>query len=43
VTASYDATSHFEKTAMEVLSLYERITGNKLDLTATADVETSDK
>ncbi len=33
VTASYDATSHFEKTADEVLSLYERILGKPLDLT----------
>ncbi len=42
ITASYDATSHFEKTADEVLSLYQRITGKPLDLTATADVTTSD-
>lgn len=38
VTASYDATSHFEKTADEVLALYTRITGEKLDLSKTADV-----
>jgi len=32
VTKSYDATSHFESASDEVLELYERITGEKLDL-----------
>jgi Rab GDP dissociation inhibitor len=32
VTKSYDATSHFEQASDEVLELYERITGEKLDL-----------
>lgn len=32
VTRSYDATSHFESASDEVLELYERITGEKLDL-----------
>jgi len=32
VTKSYDATSHFELASDEVLELYERITGEKLDL-----------
>jgi Rab GDP dissociation inhibitor len=41
ISASYDATSHFEKTADEVLALYQRITGEALDLTKTAEVETS--
>ena len=32
VTKSYDATSHFESASDEVLEMYERITGEKLDL-----------
>jgi Rab GDP dissociation inhibitor len=32
VTKSYDATSHFESASDEVLELYQRITGEKLDL-----------
>lgn len=32
VTRSYDATSHFESASDEVLELYQRITGEKLDL-----------
>ncbi|CAM9847134.1 unnamed protein product [Discosporangium mesarthrocarpum] len=33
ISTSYDATSHFETTAQDVESLYERIMGQKLDLT----------
>ena len=32
MTKSYDATSHFESAGDEVLEMYERITGEKLDL-----------
>jgi RAB protein geranylgeranyltransferase component A len=32
VTRSYDATSHFEYESREVMDLYERITGSRLDL-----------
>jgi len=32
VTSSYDATSHFETASEDVLELYERIVGEKLDL-----------
>lgn len=32
VTHSYDPTSHFEQASEEVLELYQRITGEKLDL-----------
>lgn len=39
ITSSYDASSHFEGTTEEVLVMYERITGEKLDLTAKAEVE----
>lgn len=37
ITESYDATSHFETAAENVLSLYERLTGTKLDMTISAD------
>ena len=33
ITKSYDATSHFETSVDDVLELYTRITGEKLDLT----------
>lgn len=39
ISRSYDATSHFESAAMDVLSLYERITGEKLDMTISADMD----
>ncbi len=39
VTASYDASSHFEEATNEVLVLYKRITGEDLDLTQKAEVE----
>mmetsp|Transcript_27998 Transcript_27998/g.42334 ORF Transcript_27998/g.42334 Transcript_27998/m.42334 type:complete len:194 (+) Transcript_27998:773-1354(+) len=32
VTSSYDATSHFETASEEILQMYERIVGEKLDL-----------
>jgi len=32
VTTSYDATSHFETTALDVLDVWRRITGKELDL-----------
>jgi Rab GDP dissociation inhibitor len=32
VTKSYDATSHFEQASEEVLEMYQRITGETLDL-----------
>jgi Rab GDP dissociation inhibitor len=37
ISSSYDATSHFETTSQDILSLYERITGQQLDLTINAD------
>jgi len=33
LTSSYDATSHFETTCIDVLKIYKRITGKDLDLT----------
>lgn len=32
ITKSYDATSHFESASLDVLDIYEQITGEKLDL-----------
>ena len=32
VTSSYDATSHFESASEEILQMYQRIVGEKLDL-----------
>jgi len=37
ISSSYDATTHFEQTTTEVLELYERITGSKIDLTIPTD------
>lgn len=33
ITKSYDATSHFEQASNEILEIYEKITGEKMDLT----------
>jgi Rab GDP dissociation inhibitor len=38
ITASYDASSHFEATTGEVMSLYKRIMGEDLDLSAPVTV-----
>ena len=32
ITKSYDATSHFESSSKDVLDIYQRITGETLDL-----------
>lgn len=37
ISESYDATSHFETAANNVLSLYERLTGTQLDMNINAD------
>lgn len=39
ISKSYDATSHFETCADDVLSLYHRITGTHLDMTISADMD----
>lgn len=33
ITKSYDATTHFESTCLDILDVYERITGEKFDFT----------
>lgn len=41
ITSSYDATTHFETTCDDVLSLFEKITGTPFDFSAVqASVET---
>jgi Rab GDP dissociation inhibitor len=42
ISKSYDATSHFETAADDVLSLYTRITGDQLDMTISADMNDED-
>jgi Rab GDP dissociation inhibitor len=42
VTKSYDATSHFESVADDVLDIYKRITGQELDMSIPADLEQED-
>ena len=37
ISKSYDATSHFETTADDVLEMYARITGSELDMSINAD------
>ena len=37
ISKSFDATSHFETTSLDVIDMYERITGEKLDLDKMAD------
>lgn len=39
VTASYDATSHFEEASQEVLNMWKTITGTDLDLTVVPEEE----
>jgi Rab GDP dissociation inhibitor len=43
ISESYDATSHFETAANNVLSLYERLTGTQLDMTINADSTNDDE
>jgi Rab GDP dissociation inhibitor len=38
VSRSYDAASHFEQTAQDVLSLYERVTKEKLDMSISPEI-----
>jgi Rab GDP dissociation inhibitor len=42
ISTSYDATSHFETAANDVLSLFERITGTELDMNISADMDEED-
>ncbi|OQS00988.1 rab GDP dissociation inhibitor alpha [Achlya hypogyna] len=43
ISSSYDATSHFETTSDDVLSLYQRITGEALDMNINADSTDADQ
>jgi Rab GDP dissociation inhibitor len=42
ISKSYDATSHFETAADNVLSLYRRITGTEIDMNISADFNDED-
>eukprot|EP01006_Ploeotia_vitrea_P018526 TRINITY_DN50041_c0_g2_i1.p1 TRINITY_DN50041_c0_g2~~TRINITY_DN50041_c0_g2_i1.p1 ORF type:complete len:471 (+),score=18.06 TRINITY_DN50041_c0_g2_i1:48-1460(+) len=42
ISKSYDATSHFETVADDVLNLYQRITNKELDMTISADLDEDD-
>lgn len=42
ISKSYDATSHFETAANDVLSLYQRVTGTELDMNISADMTEDD-
>jgi Rab GDP dissociation inhibitor len=39
ISSTYDASSHFEQTTDDVISMYRRITGEDLDLTKSVEVE----
>jgi Rab GDP dissociation inhibitor len=39
ITSSYDPTTHFETATVEAISLYQRMTGHKVDLTISAEPE----
>jgi Rab GDP dissociation inhibitor len=42
VTKSYDSTSHFEEASEEILDIYEKIIGEKLDLNIEPDENEED-
>lgn len=42
VTKSYDATSHFEEASEEILDIYQKIVGEKLDLNIEPDENEED-
>jgi Rab GDP dissociation inhibitor len=42
VSRSFDATSHFESVAEDVLDMWKRITGTELDMTIPADLGDDD-
>ena len=41
ISTTYDASSHFEQATEEVLDMYMRITGERLDLSKAAEVDTT--
>ena len=42
ITTSYDATSHFESASEEILDMYQKIVGEKLDLNIEPDENDED-
>ena len=43
ISNSYDATSHFESVATDVLRLYKDVVGEELDMTISADTTEADE
>lgn len=43
ISKSYDETSHFESVASDVMDLYERITGEQIDLSKDADLNADEE
>ncbi len=43
ITAGYDGSSHFQSCSNDVLKIYETITGEKLDMTIKADLESEEQ
>lgn len=41
ISTTYDASSHFEQATEEVLDMYARITGERLDLSKSVEVDTT--
>jgi Rab GDP dissociation inhibitor len=42
ITESYDSTSHFERASDEILDIYQKIVGEKLDLNIEPDENEED-
>mmetsp|Transcript_23793 Transcript_23793/g.34719 ORF Transcript_23793/g.34719 Transcript_23793/m.34719 type:complete len:477 (-) Transcript_23793:176-1606(-) len=43
ITTGYDGSSHFQNCSADVLKIYENITGEKLDMSIKADIESEDQ
>lgn len=43
ITTGYDGSSHFQSCATDVLKIYENITGEQLDMSIKADIESEDQ
>ena len=39
VSASYDASSHFESTSVDILNMYERVVGEPLNMDISTEIE----
>ena len=43
ITTGYDGSSHFQSCSLDVLKIYENITGEQLDMTIKAEIESEDQ